>query len=319
MTILITEEDCERVLSIKDSIAVIEEVFRMAGEGTVENPPRFRMPAKKGKGVQFGAAALHAKQLLGFKVWANFGSPRKQRWNFLYDMRTSELLAIVQATTPSKYRTAAATAVAVRYLTPPEASVVGIYGTGRQAEAQIEAICAVRPIRAAHVYSRTPENRDTFCRRIAERLGISALSVEAPELVPRDADIIVTMTNSTTPVLFGDWITRPGLVVGVGANHEFEREVDEKIVTMAKLVVVDAKEASQLECGDLIWPISHGLLRWDQVQELGQVVAGRVPLPDFASGIILFESQGVTLEDVAIVAHAYERAKAQGLGREIEL
>lgn len=318
MTKLITEQDVEKMLSIRAAIPVMEDVFRMAGEGTAENPPRYRMPLKKGF-LQFGPAALHAKQVAGFKLWANFGSPLRHVWDFLYSMETGELLAIIQAHSIGTFRTSAATAVAVKYLSSAQASIVGMYGAGRQAEAQLEAVCAVRPIRTAHVYSRTQENREAFCRKMSTKLEIDVVPMARPEDVPREADIIITITNSETPVLFGEWITRPGLVVGAGANHWYEREIDEKLVQMAKLIVVDEKEHSKVEGGDLLWPIGHGMLRWDQVEDLGDVVVGRVPVPDFASGIILFESHGLAIEDVAIAAKAYELARTQGLGREIVL
>lgn len=318
MTILITEQDVEQMLSIRAAIPVIEDVFRMAGEGTAENPPRYRMPFKKGF-LQFGPAALHAKQVMGFKLWANSGSPLKNVHDFLYSMETGELLAIIQAHVISKFRTSAATAVAVKYLSSPQAGIVGMYGTGRQAEAQLEGVCAVRPIRAAHVYSRNQDNREAFCREMSKNLEIDVIPMTRPEHVPREADIIITITKSETPVLSGDWITRPGLVVGAGANHWYEREIDERLVQMAKLVVVDEKEHSKIEGGDLLWPVGHGILRWDQVEDLGDVVVGRVPVPDFASGIILFESHGLAIEDVAIAARAYELARAQGVGREVSL
>lgn len=318
MTLFITEQDVEQLLSIRAAIPVIEEVFRAAGEGTAENPPRYRMPMKKGF-MQFGPAALHAKQVAGFKLWANFGSPLKQVWDFLYSMETGELLAIIQAHSISKFRTGAATAVAVKHLSPSEASVVGMYGSGRQAEAQLEAVCAVREIRTVAVYSRTREKLEAFCRKMAHKLKIEVIPVAGPQLVPRNADIVVTITQSETPVLYGDWITRPCLVVGAGANHWHEREIDETLVERAKMVVVDEKEHSKVESGDLLWPIAHGLLRWDQVWNLGDVVVGRAPVPDFKAGTILFESHGLAIEDVAIAAKAYELAKAQGLGTDISL
>jgi ornithine cyclodeaminase/alanine dehydrogenase-like protein (mu-crystallin family) len=318
MTLFITERDVEQMLSIRAAIPVMEEVFRMAGEGTAENPPRYRMPMRKGF-MQFGPAALHAKQVAGFKLWANFGSPLKQVWDFLYSMESGELLAIIQAHSISKFRTAAATAVAVKHLSPPEASVVGLYGSGRQAEAQLEAVCVVRKIRTAQVYSRTQESLAAFCRRMTDKLKTEVVPVSEPQSVPRNADIVVTITKSETPVLFGDWITRPCLVVGAGANHWYEREVDEKLVQRAKLVVVDEKEHSKVESGDLLWAIAHGMLRWEQVWNLGDIVVGRAPVPDFKAGTILFESHGLAIEDVAIAAKAYELARAQGLGSDVSL
>jgi alanine dehydrogenase len=318
MTLLITEQEVEKMLSIEAAIPLMEECFRMSGEGTAENPPRYRMPFKKGF-LQFGAGALHESKVMGFKLWANFGSPLKQVWDFLYSMETSELLAIIQAHSISKFRTAAATAVAVKRLSPESASVLGMYGSGRQAEAQLQAVCAVRRIAKVQVYSRTRATLEDFCQRMSKKFGIEVVAANAPQDVPVGAHIIVTMTKSETPVLFGDWIKGPCLVVGAGANHWYERELDGKVVEMARLVVVDEREHSKIEGGDLLWAIAHGLLRWDQVWNLGDVVVGRAPIPDFSSGVILFESHGLAIEDVAIAAKAYELARAQGLGTEISL
>ena len=317
MTLLISESEVKQVLSIEAAIPVIEDVFRMAGTRNVENPPRTRMVLPKGA-LHFGAAALHSRNLVGFKLVAHFGKAGGAR-NFLYDMNTGELLAIVQASAITKMRTSAATAVAVKHLSAPGASVVGMYGTGRHAETQLQAICAVRRIRAAHVYSRTPEKREAFIRRMSERLEIDVVAMQAPEHVPREADIIVTITNSVEPVLRGDWIKRPALVVGAGATRWYAREIDATIIQKAKLIVVDEKQVAMTDGGSLLWANSHGLLRWDQVEELGDVVAGRVELPELSSGIIFFESHGVAIEDVAITAQAYELARARGLGREIAI
>lgn len=318
MTILITEQDVEKILSIRAAIPIMEDVFRMAGEGTAENPPRYRMPMKKGF-MQFGPGALHETGMAGFKIWANFGSPLKQVWDFLYSMESGDLLAIIQAHSISKFRTAAVTAVAVKHLSPAGASAVGLYGSGRQAEAQLDAICAVRTIKTVKVHSRNREKLDAFCRKMAAKLKINVTPAERPQDVPRDADIIVTMTNSETPVLFGEWITRPCLVVGAGANHWYEREIDGRLIEQARLVVVDEKEHAKVESGDLLWSVGHGTLRWEQVCSLGDIVVGRVAVPDFGAGTILFESHGLAVEDVAIAAKAYALALTHRLGTPIEL
>jgi ornithine cyclodeaminase/alanine dehydrogenase-like protein (mu-crystallin family) len=137
MTLLITEREMLTLpLSIKAAIPVMEESFRLAGEGKAENPPRFRMPFSNGF-MQFGPAALHSKRIAGFKLWANFGRGsgiRKSKaghgYDYLYDMDNGELLAILHSSPIGKYRTGAVTAVAVKYLSPENASTVAIYGAG---------------------------------------------------------------------------------------------------------------------------------------------------------------------------------------------
>jgi ornithine cyclodeaminase/alanine dehydrogenase-like protein (mu-crystallin family) len=318
MTILITEQETRELLSIEAAIPVLEDAFRMAGERSTDNSDRIELPAGDGY-LLFRAAAMRAKKLIGFKILSSFGSGPRLMWNYLYSTETGELLAIVQSRAISGLRTAATSAVAVKHLSPATASLVGMYGSGRQAETQLEAICCVRPIKKACVYSRDPQKLQAFCERMSGRLGIEVAAAASPELVPQDADLIVTMTNAETPVLLGEWIKRPSLVVAAGANEWYQREIDETAIARAALIVVDDEADAKRHSGDLLWAASKGAFRWSEVVSLGDIVAGRVPLPDLGAGLILFESHGIALEDVAITAAAYERARERGLGSEVRL
>ena len=146
MTLLVTQDIVESLFSVEQAIPVIEDTFRMAGRGTTDNPPRFVMPLEDGF-LRFGAAALHDKKVLGFKLWANFGSGPSNSWNYLYSTQTGELLAIMHAYSLGRFRTSATTAVAAKYLSRAKASSIGLFGTGRLAEAQLRAVAAVRPIK----------------------------------------------------------------------------------------------------------------------------------------------------------------------------
>lgn len=320
MTLLITEEDVKKLpLGIGPAIPLIEGVFRQSGEGSAENPPRFRMPFRKGF-MQFGPAALHKERRAGFKLWANFGAARAGHgYDFLFDMDSGDLLAIIHSYWISKYRTSAASAVAIKYLSPESASTVGMYSSGRQAEGQLEAACAVRPIRRAQVYSRNAEKRADFCRRMSERLKIEVVPVETPGAAARDVDIVITVTNAVEPVLFGDWLARPGLVVAAGANHWYKRELDSEVLARAHLIVVDEKEQARVEGGNLLRAIAEGRMTWDGVEELGDIVTGRIKPPAFATSNIVFESHGLAINDIAMAAKTYELARAAGVGREINL
>jgi alanine dehydrogenase len=326
MTLLVTEDDIKQLpLSVKTAIPIMEDAFRLAGENAAENLPRLRMAFKNGF-MQFGPGALHPQKLAGFKLWANFGrgkgvlkSDIGYGHTFLYSMETGELLAIVQAGHIGKFRTGAVTGVAAKYLSPKEASSIGIYGGGSIAEGQLEAVCAVRPIKTIKVYTRTRKNLEAFCARMSERLGTDVIPANAPEEVPRDADIVITASTAENPVLFGDWLTQPGLVVAAGANHWYKREIDGKVISRAQLVVTDDREQSRLESGNLMWAIDHGLITWNGVEELGNVVAGRVAVPDFKDANLLFASHGLATTQVAIAQKAYELALAGGMGTQIKI
>jgi ornithine cyclodeaminase/alanine dehydrogenase-like protein (mu-crystallin family) len=324
MTLLITEEDVKRLpLSVEAAIPIMEETYRRLSDTSAENGPRLRMPFSNGF-MQFAPGALHGQQIAGFKLWANFGRGTgvhkgSPGYDYIYSMETGELLAIIHAYLIGRYRTSAQSAVAVKYLSPADVSTIGLYGAGRIAEGQLEAVCQVRSIRRVRVYSRTSKDRGAFCERMSQRLGVDVTPASAPEEVPLDADIIITASTSEEPILFGDWIKRPCLIVAAGANHWYKREIDDKVVMRANLIVVDEKEHAKLESGNLLRPIAHGLLTWDRVHNLGDVVTGRVPLPALAKSTILFGSHGLAITDVAMAAKTYELARARGLGTELPL
>ena len=318
MTLLITAEDIAKLpLSTETVIPIMEDLFRAAGHRTTENPARFRMPFRKGF-LQFGPAALHDHNLVGFKLWANFGTKAREGWDFLFSTETSELTAIIHSFAISRMRTSATSGLAARYLSRPDAAVIGLYGAGRQAEAQVRAVCAVRRIEEVRVFSRTPANRESFCAGLTGRLGIRAVPV-AEGAGAADADIVITMTNSDTPVLCGEWLKRPCLIIAAGANHWYKREIDGEVIERSALIVADQIEQAKVEGGDLLWAIAHGHLTWDRVSELGDVVVGRARLPDLTRETVLFESHGLAIEDVAVAHRAYELARERGLGQEISL
>lgn len=329
MTLFITNGECEQLMSIDAAIPVVEEAFRHAGAGLAENPPRTRMPVAfkepRYEGyLQLGSATIAPQKVAGFKLFSNFGKPVHGRqygrtWNFLFSLDTGELLAIIQAHAIGIVRTSAVSGAAVKHLSRPDASVAALYGAGTYAEGQLAAVCAVRPIRKAYVYSRTPEKREAFCRAASARLGIEIIPSAQPEQPAGEADIIVTMTNAFEPVLLGRWITRPGLVVAAGANHWYRREIDSTLVEMATLLAVDGLEVAKVESGAILRAVAEGRRHWGQVEEFGRVVAGRVAIPDFGAGTILFASHGLSLIDVAVSARVYELARARGMGRAVDL
>jgi ornithine cyclodeaminase/alanine dehydrogenase-like protein (mu-crystallin family) len=203
MPLLVSDDDIKQLpLSIKAAIPIMEDAFRLAGEGNAHNPPRYRIPFENGF-LHAQPAALQSRRIAGMKLLANFGGDTSMRknlasdaLNFLYDMNTGKLMAIVHCHKIGAMRTAAVSAVAARHLSPENASAVGLYGTGRIAEGQLEAICAVRPITSARVYSRNAERREGFCKRLADRLAIEMIPATAAQEVPRDAVFLITATTS---------------------------------------------------------------------------------------------------------------------------
>ena len=128
----------------------------------------------------------------------------------------------------------------------------------------------------------------------------------------------MTITSSKTPILRGEWIEDGAHINAAGSNALDRAELDLAAVRRAALVSVDSKEQAQIECGDLVEPVRQGLVRWDDVRELGEVIAGKAPGRSDARSVTLFESQGLAMQDVAVGARVLERARQQSVGREID-
>jgi alanine dehydrogenase len=314
MPLLLREEEVQALLSVGDAIEALERTFRAQAEGRAVNLPRQRVRWPGGT-LHVMAAGDLGSGYVGLKAYTAVGG-QTRFVVLLFHAESGELLAIIEADRLGRLRTGAATGLATRYLARPDARVVGMIGAGRQAATQLMAVCAVRPIAEARVYSPTPQRRAAFAHRMRETLGIPVQAVERPEAAVEGADILITITSAREPVLRGAWL-RPGVHLNAaGSNALLRRELDEEAIARADLIVIDSRAQGQIEAGDFLEPLERGRLQWERVYELRDVVAGRVGRAH-PEQITLFKSLGIALEDVAVAAVAYERARAQGAGERI--
>ncbi len=314
---LLAEADVMGLLPMSLAVQTVESVFRWHAAGQTVNRPRVRLRAPRGL-LQVMPAAVPEVGAMGLKAYTVVKG-RAQFVVLLFSTETGALEALIEANHLGRIRTGAASGVATKYLARPDAAAVGCYGTGFQADSQLEAICQVRQVRQIRVFGRDSGRRQAFARTVASRLSVETVPVERPEDAARGASILVTITGSKTPVLYGGWIESGSHINAAGSNALDRAELDPEAVRRADLIVVDSREQAQIECGDLVEPIRLGLVSWDQVKELGEIVAGKSAGRRTAEAITLFESQGLAMEDVAVGARVLERARAQGVGREITL
>ena len=325
MAIFLAEEDVKGLLTMDLALEVVEGAFRQQGQGEATTNPRSRLRLPRGA-FNLMAAAAPRLGVMGLKVGQPFaghdgafrgGAARS--YVQLSSTDTGELLAVMEASVLGQMRTGAATGVATKYMARPDASTVGIIGAGHQARTQLEAVCHVRKIRSARVFSRASQRRETFASEMATRLGIEVSAVDSAEACVGDADVVITITSSSQPVLRGEWLSQGTHVNAAGANHWMRRELDDEAVRRANVIVADDLDQAKMECGDLIYPIERGLLRWNRVRNLSEVIVGRAPGRTGDEDITLFESQGLALEDIAAGIRVYQLAKERGLGRQLPL
>ena len=317
-TLLLREAEVERLVTMPDVIAAVEAVERAHAEGRVVANPRQRVRLPTGM-LHLMAGALPAAGLVGYKAYTAFGRGPVRFKIFLYDARTGLLRALVEGSRLGQLRTGAATAVAARAMARPDPAVVGIVGTGMQAQGQLEALACVRSLRQVRAFSRDPERRRTFCERMASRLEVEVAPVESAQAAVEGADLVVTATTAREPVLQGGWLAPGCHVSAVGANLLVRREIDGQVLARAARIVVDSLEQARRESGALLLATETGHLQWSEVAELRDIVAGRRPGRASPGEITLFHSLGSVLWDLASAALVLERAEAASAGEKLSI
>ncbi|MCI0477818.1 MAG: ornithine cyclodeaminase family protein [Anaerolineales bacterium] len=317
MTLYLTESDVEKILTMPDALRVIEDVFYELGRHAAINRPRQRVRVPSSI-LHVMAGGLPTRGYLGLKYYI---SSRLQTrfWFHLLDAKTGDWVAVMQADRLGQIRTGAASGIATKYLARADASIVGILGTGWQAESQLQAICRVRPIRIIKCYSRAATRRDAFAQKMRAQLKIETRAVAQAEDAVRESDIVVTATSARDPVLLGEWLAPGTHVNAVGSNRAEAREVDDVVLARSAFVCVDSLEQARFEAGDLIAPIERGIASWARVRELGEVVVGKTGGRVERDDITFFKSVGLAVEDIAVGAWVYERARERKIGKEIAL
>jgi alanine dehydrogenase len=318
MPLFLTEQDVTELLTMEDTLAAVEAVFKAQAAGNATNEPRRRLRAG-GAVLQVMSGAVanfeEYKGLLGLKSYVVTGAKARFYVN-LYDAESGELLAFIEADKLGQMRTGAASGVATGRLARVDSKTVGLYGTGWQAQSQLEAVLAARDIANVKVYSRSPENRARFCQEMREQLiDVNFTPVEKPEEAA-DADIIITITSSREPVLQGSWL-KPGTHINAaGGNSLLRRELDDEAIRRSSFIAVDSIDQAKIEAGELVTAVEKGILTWERVRELRYVVSGETRGRTSDDQITLFKSLGVAIEDVATAAVIYRKAKEENVGKE---
>ena len=309
MPVYLTEAEVGSLLTPADAVAAVEGSFLRLAAGDVENRPRERTRVEDGVFAVM-AAVDRELGLAGLKAytWLPGGTPFVV---VLFDTRSAELAAVIEADKLGQLRTGAASGVAAKYLARPGATSLGVIGCGWQARSQVACIREALPgIGRVVAHCRTPERLADFCAETGAEPGES----------PRDAaacDVVVTVTTAKDPVLRGEWLRPGALVCAVGANEPRARELDNVVLELAAFVCCDSREQARLESGDLIEPVEGGVLDWLEVHELQEVVAGELEGRQADEDVVLFKSNGLAAWDVAIGSVAIEKARERDVGTQV--
>jgi ornithine cyclodeaminase/alanine dehydrogenase-like protein (mu-crystallin family) len=317
MALVLREEDVHAVLTISDTIRVMEQAFSDLAQDKATNRPRIRMIEEHGV-MHLLAASVPLMGAMGYKTYTVFRSGMRYVV-MLFSTHDGHLLSVIEAEWLGTMRTAATSALATNYLARPDSAVVGLLGAGQQAMMQLVGVCAVRKISGVNVYSRNLPACEQFCEKMSHGLKIPVRAAASPREAVEEADIVITATTSSTPVFPGEWLRQGCHINAIGSNWANRRELDLTTLQRCDIIVTDSRKQAMLEAGDLIVPADEGLFDWDSAHELADLVEGNIPPRQSAEQITLYKGLGIALEDIAAATLAYRLARERGLGSELNL
>ena len=315
MALFLNEDDVRQLVSVPLCIEAVEEAHRELSLGSAIDVPRQRTRLPQ-TALHILQGALPGRDAIGYKAYTSNRSGVRFLV-YVFSAASGVLRAVVEADRLGMMRTAAASAVATRWLARPDAQVLGLFGSGWQAEGHLEAIAAVRPLRRVKVFARNAEKLQAFCAKMGERLGIDVVAAASAEETVRDSDIVSTVTTAANPLFDAKWLAPGTHINAAGSNSLIRREVGEDVLKASRLIVVDSVATALKEAGDLLPALEKGRLSERALVELGELIIGRHAGRSSPEEITLFESQGMAIQDLSLAVRVEALARERGLGVEL--
>jgi ornithine cyclodeaminase/alanine dehydrogenase-like protein (mu-crystallin family) len=326
-TLILRRDEIRLLLDLRTCIDAVERAFLAHASSASTPPSSFGFHVEGGGFHVKTAAASHSvagRPAFAAKINANFpcnpdrnGLPTIQGVLALFDAADGRLLALLDSIEITTLRTAAATAVAAKYLAPDRAAVA-ICGCGEQARSQLRALACVRPIERVAAIDIDRERAARFGREMAAELDIDVEVARAPADVAHRANVWITCTTSRRWLLGREHVAAGSFVAAVGADNPHKQEIEPELMAASAIIVDILDQCAAI--GDLHHALESGLMQRAHVRaELAEVLSGTRAGRRSADEIVIFDSTGTALEDLAAAAIVFEHAQVAGAGTAIEL
>ena len=324
--LVITRGEVVSLLNLSECIAAVEEAFRLHAEGRSLAPGVLETLTADG-GFHIKSAGLRADGRAYFAAKVNgnfpgnserFGLPTIQGVIVLCDAEQGRPLAVLDSIEITALRTAAATAVAAKHLARPDSKVLTVAGCGTQGRVQLRALAEVLPLEKVFAFDCDAARADAFAQEMSRELGAAVEPAGDLAAAAGASDVCVTCTPSRQPILMRGQLRPGAFVAAVGADNPTKQEIDPALMQSSKIVVDILEQCAAI--GDLRHALAAGAVTLADVHaELGEIVAGRKTGRTSPDEIIIFDSTGTALQDVAAAALVYERALRSGTGLRLNL
>jgi len=318
-TLLLTRHDVAQLLSIEECMAAVEQVFKLYASGEAPAPGILGIHAQNG-GFHIKAGVMNlSKNYFVAKINANFpgnyknGLPTIQGVITVCDAENGRLLALMDSIEITIIRTGAATGIAAKWLANNDAKVVTICGSGNQGKISLRAVMKVRQLEKVFVFDIDENKAHQFAHEFSEELNIIIEPVNDLRKAVMQSDICITCTPSKKPFLFREYISSGTFIAAVGSDNEDKQELESSLLASGKLVTDITAQSATI--GELNHALKAGIMKQSDVYaELGQIIAGQKPGRVFDEEIIIFDSTGTALQDIAAAVIVYEKAMSGNFG-----
>jgi alanine dehydrogenase len=326
--LVISEEEASSLLTVEETLEAVELAFKEGARGYAQMPPKVYLNYHGYKGdLRTMPAYLERLDISVVKVVSvypengkKFGLPTVMATILLTDPKNGQLLAVMGGGSITAMRTGAAGGIAAKYLAVKNPKTVSFIGAGFQARTQFSALLSVYPnLQEIKVWDIKLEAARAFAAEIACKTSmLHAVAVETPQATVADADIVVTTTPSTKPLIMNEWVQNGTHFNCIGADAPGKEELDPAILRRSKIVIDDWMQASH--SGEINVPVSRGILfREDVWAELGEVVTGIKAGRSSENEITVFDSTGLAIQDAATAELLYRKALEKKVGSYINL
>jgi ornithine cyclodeaminase/alanine dehydrogenase len=305
--LLLSDNDIAKLITMEETIEIVENAFKEYGKGNVKLPLRSTIMVPKYNGsITIMPSYLTNLEAFATKIISIYpdnkkkGLPTTIAWLIVNNPKTGMIEAFMDATYLTAMRTGAITGVAAKYLAPKDSKILTIFGAGVQGRTQTWAACTVRDIEKVYIFDILPEARKRFAKEMREKLDIPVIAVDSGRKAVDNADIIITATTSSKPVLKREWLKRKVHISAIGAFYPDWRELDTATVAESKLCI-DDREGIMMEAGDILIPIKEGVITENHIYaELKELVSGQKEGRTSKDTITVFKSVGIAIQDSSV-------------------
>lgn len=319
--IVLKGKELEKLISPGTLIQELEKVFILHSKGETIMPMRTVMWINDGWWAIMSAfvpgygVSVKLVNVIPKNIKRNL--PTTQALVSLYNPENGTPLAIMDGKVLTAMRTAAICALSVRHLVTSQEGIIGIVGAGFQARYFVKFIPEVFKVKSFKIYDINPSAANSLAK-VVQELGYNAIVCDSLKESLRETDIVLEATTSKKTVTHFENLTPPVHVISIGVTGTDVNLVEEKVILQAEMIVVDSRKAVMEEVGDLRPLVERGLLREEEILELGEVIMGK-KIKRTESGITVFKSVGLAIQDVCAANLAYRRACEEGIGKSIEI